>query len=66
MDKIYQVVLELQQTMESDAKTQITQYLNASIDHLAKRLFQLVLFVFVLMLVYRLLMKGRNRAESKT
>jgi hypothetical protein len=65
-DKINDTVVQLQNTMESEAKEQITQSLNASIDHMAKRIFQLLLIAFGLLLAWHFLTKKRSCNKQET
>ena len=54
-DKVNQAVTQLQRTMESDTKENVQQQVRSLIDHIAWRLFELMVAVAVLMLVYRFL-----------
>ncbi|HOK66320.1 MAG TPA: hypothetical protein PK054_00485 [Anaerohalosphaeraceae bacterium] len=57
-DQIHQVVQSLQQMPQT--QDQITRQINASVDHAAKRILQLLLVLFVLMLGYHILTRRKK------
>jgi len=57
-EQIHQVVLSLQQMPQT--QDQITRQINASVDHAAWRLLQLLLVLFVLMLAYHVLTRRKK------
>ncbi len=57
-DQIHQVVLSLQQMPQT--QDQITRQINASVDHAAWRVLQLLLVLFVLMLAYHVLTRRKK------
>ena len=64
-EKINDTAAQLQKTMDAEVKEQITRSLNASIDHLAKRIFQLLLVVFGLLLVFYFITRRRTHEGTK-
>lgn len=64
-DKVNAAAAQFQNTLGPEANRQITRSLNASIDHLAKRILQLLLAAFVLMLAYHYLTKKRTREGNR-
>jgi hypothetical protein len=51
-DKMTQTITQLQQTMDSNTKNNVQQQMRFLVDHIAWRLFQLILVAFGVMLMY--------------
>jgi hypothetical protein len=62
-DQVTNTVAQIQQAIDSGANTGIQKELRSLVDHIALRLFQLILAAFGLMLVYRVI-KRKLRAKQ--
>ena len=52
-DKVADAVKQVQQTMDSESRKEITRQMRSLVDHAAWRLFQLSIAIFLLLLIYR-------------